>query len=325
LKAFAVLILACFLFFRTSLHTNFNEFRINPHYTTNEFLLFYPNTPRIIASTEFTTPFPEPALYFGWVFSGKMKNTYSNTLEKLHPHSYFYSVPGNLYYGWKAGEEFILTDLLAKNAKMLLYIRQTDNVCEKIIFDAIKDINLNATIVSTKEVFRNKDNQDVIYEINSDTSKMASLLKLQNLIVCDMESRTADYTMFTSNTKALFTGGLCITDEKAYDGKHGVLLNYEDQYALQTTFKANAGNTYEISIWKQSCCNDLNLVVTSSKGEFYKMSTFPCRKEGPWEELKLKFILPHDFKIDSLKAYVWNTKDTKTILDNMKIKEFSFK
>jgi hypothetical protein len=336
-KAAGVIIVAIVFFSHSSLRTNFSEFQKNSNYSTADFLLFYPKTPRIIISTETSTPFIEPALYFGLIYSGKKRFSYVPLLNEIYPKCYFYSIPGNYFYSWPdakgymtrniwdIGTEFLLSTILSFNPKLILFVRHNDNVDMNSILDDIKELNHNAGIVSMNKIFENNENHDIVYEINSDTAKMASIWQLQQNILCDNESLTPEGNLFKSTAQYNFSGVPFKSSERALSGKTSVKLSAKDQFALETTFKIQAGHTYQISVWKQSSDHDLALVVAAKDNSFYKSSKFSMGKNGAWEELKIAFKIPSYNTIDSLKVYVWNTENTTVYLDNFRIKELSYK
>lgn len=138
-------------------------------------------------------------------------------------------------------------------------------------------------------------------------------------LFCDYE--TIDFVsyeaLFNNNTKAEST--VLLTEERAFSGKHSVMLKQENPYSSSYTFDDIDKISYlQISAWSFGTDKKSHIVATSGN-EFYMVSNEAVADSMGWQKLSLSFWLPQNLNTETFKIYLWNSGQEPVYFDDLQI------
>lgn len=144
-------------------------------------------------------------------------------------------------------------------------------------------------------------------------------------ITCDAEQRTADSSMFISNSKlnaGLFNAGRQMSIEKAKSGKNSIKLTGDAEFGFTYVIdKVETGDMFQVEVWRGGAISG-QLVVSGEKSEeFYAQNNKSIETdENGWEKILIDVVVPVALNGKTLKVYVWNADKTKIVyFDDLKI------
>jgi len=293
------------------------ENSFNPRRHTSNFLEKYKNIPRIIVADN-TAATSEPAMHFGFVYSGKAKNIYAPLLSEIYKHTYLYLLYDNKIRTFS--EETTFKEVAANNPKLLLYFSQKKDSIEQNIFASVKEINKEKIIIKPELIFTNSLNGEKIYLLHIDTFTLKNNIKTNRTIFCNMENTDKDFFLSTDSLY-VFKGAYLQSTEKSFSGKYAAKLTPEMMYGLDIPIQVNAGSTYKISVLRNAADNKGALVVSAkNSANFYKISEY-ANENTDWHPLKLTFTIPQNMHDSILSIYLWNNGKNSIWFDDLKITE----
>ena len=254
------------------------------------------------------------ALNFGDVYTNRRMLPH---LKEMYPNTYFYNFDLNQMQYWNA--EIFLEDLIEFYGNKILMV------------GGPRDENLLGEMEKRGLPFKKiyKGRIQAIYEL--DTLKYARISKqkiIENQIICDMESLTADNQQFLSIDNKLFGNAYTRTNEFARSGKYAVKMDEKTEFALEYILDSlNSGEMYEIEVWRKSDNYSGRLVIGSINANiFYKaQNDFIISEENGWNLIRIKFTVTPEMINEALKIHLWN-KDKKLVyFDDLTIKKLSYK
>jgi hypothetical protein len=289
----------------------------NPRRLTSKFLEKHKDISKIIVADN-TAATPEPAIHFGFVYSGNAKNIYAPLLSEIYKHSYLY-----LLYDYKFrnfSEEITFKEIASKNPKLLIYFSQKNDSIEQLFLTSIKEMNEEKKIVETELIFTNTLNGEKIYLLQIDTLLLKNKNKINRTITCNMEN--ADKEFFLSiDSSYVFKGAHLQSTEKSFSGKYAAKLTPEMMYGLDIPLQVKAGKTYKISVLRNSAHNKGALVVSSkNSSNFYKFSEYSLNN-NEWHPLRITFTIPENMNDSTLSIYLWNNGNNSVWFDDLQIIE----
>lgn len=279
----------------------------------------YSHIPRLIISST-ASAFPETAFAQAKAYSGGMQSFYNEWLKRKYPHTYFYNADKTIS-DWSV--EYSMDEIATLHPLLLMYISSRDQgiaALENTIKD-FRSLNLPRNAVNIQRTFINKSTGEIIFEITSDTSKLAGTKTLLRHIKCDAENVTADRSQFVSGGY-YFANGFSRSGEKKLSGSYSIKLSGENRYGMEIKLKIKRGGSYEASVWRSSSADGVLTASTENSALFYKSNSTAAKRNGEWEQLLLKFRLPDDFPDSLLKIYVWNKGRGEIYFDDLEIKEY---
>ena len=98
------------------------------------------------------------------------------------------------------------------------------------------------------------------------------------------------------------------------------------EFALEYNLtNLNAGDVYEVEIWRYSDNESGRLVVAAKNStQFYKAVNRKARTdENGWQLIRSKITIPEKLQDNSLKIYLWNTNKQLGYFDDFSIKKIS--
>jgi hypothetical protein len=157
---------------------------------------------------------------------------------------------------------------------------------------------------------------------NQTSTQGSNNLKLTlstDTLFCDYE--TIDFVsyeaLFNNNTKAEST--VLLTEEKAFSGKHSVMLKQENPYGSSYTFNdIDKISYFQISTWSFGADKKSHIVATSGN-EFYMVSNETVADSLGWRKLSLSFWLPENLNTETFKIYLWNSGQKPVYFDDLQI------
>lgn len=143
--------------------------------------------------------------------------------------------------------------------------------------------------------------------------------------VCDCETLNIKGNKFigSDSTLTLFDGGKLQNNEFHKSGKHSVLTDPKNKFALSYIIKnCMPSQYYNVVVWRKSTNHKGVLVAAANDGDgFYAASEKSVETdENGWEKLELDVFIPYNFVKRDIKVYVWNNSEDIIYFDDLKIK-----
>lgn len=294
----------------------------HPGNATVDFLEDYKDSPRItLLDGCIRSAYRDYALYFGTVYSGDMKVTYSRILHKHYPDSYFYSMDKGLF-DWN-NESVLKTHIFSRHNQLILYSRG-DSV------SAIKAINkllpyfIDNKLFKLDFLYSNQKTEERIYRLVCDTDLIKKAITPENHVFCNLEIISNDeYSDTTGNY--FFDKAELNSTKYSFSGNNSIRLTPELAYGLDTKLKIHSNIPFFIiRAWRHSV-NEKGLIATNTNG-FGKggAKIIKSGKDG-WQQIELAVNLPKNIKDSCLSIFFWNNGKDEVFFDDITIQEYSFK
>ncbi|HVA98867.1 MAG TPA: hypothetical protein VNG53_08230 [Bacteroidia bacterium] len=284
-----------------------------------QFMTNKKNIPVIITS-EYSSSFVEPALYFGSVYSGNMSHEYLSFLKQKYPTSYLYNDDIGHIAQWHWDDEIVPAEIFYNHPKVLVYFRGTTaENCNQLLnrFVTWNDIKLG----TYEKVYDNQLFNEQLYQINADTALATKLMNNYQIISCNLENTTDDKTRFIADDgKTTFDNANQISCEEHYSGKSSIYLDKNHIYGLDCKFKVKPFYYIKATIWRKATNGEAGIVFADSLGTFYKAGgvVISSEKNG-WEKIECACSIPSDYKEKMLHLYLYNSGKEKVYFDNVTI------
>ena len=164
-----------------------------------------------------------------------------------------------------------------------------------------------------------------IYLFSSSNSTQQSTASTpQYPLIWDAEQR--DDSFFLSTNGAKVKGGETQSSEFAHSGTYSSKLTEGQgaQYGITYVLtNIRAGQLYKASVWRKKSKHDIGsyLVVGGEKGSGLYLSTerISQRDPGGWNKIDLLFLVPKDYKGESINIYVFSDGRGNVFWDDFRI------
>lgn len=306
------------LFLKTIFIYGYFENVYNPRRTTHAFLEKYKRIPRLIV-TENTGATPEPALHFGYIYSGNGKSNYAAYLSDLYKNSFLYLLYDSKIRNFT--EELTVRELAQKSPVWLIYFSQHNDSIVESVLNQFDLLNKNSKITTPQLLFTHFGNKEKIYLLQVDTIALRQSIKTVRSIFCTMEWAKNDVFLSTDSLYT-FKGAFLQSNEKAYRGKYSAKLTHELIFGLDIPLQVKSGRTYEISVLRNSANGKGALVVSAKNTQhFYMHTDLPSDANKEWKTLRLNFTIPPSLNDSTLSVYLWNNGNENVWFDDLRIIE----
>jgi len=142
------------------------------------------------------------------------------------------------------------------------------------------------------------------------------------LVSAEKLSEDGNYLLAENDSSYQVTGVALRTDKESKTGDYAVVTGKKSPFALPVTF-SNIGSDYYIvaTIWRKSNESIAKLVVSSTQTKqlYHMTSDVVATDSKGWEQLKLEFFTPADFKPQEIKVNVWNNGEEIAYFDDLEI------
>lgn len=148
--------------------------------------------------------------------------------------------------------------------------------------------------------------------------------QIQDMLHCDMETRTENKKEFLSNSSEItLHGGLTQSSDKARSGQYSVKTGVEQNYALSHSIKVAKGDKYEISVWRDNTAPEhAGLVIACPDPKmFFHKENEPIAKDGKWEQLGYVITISQDYPDSIMHIFVMNTTGKDAYFDDYSLKK----
>jgi hypothetical protein len=276
------------------------------------------NDQRIIVHEINSYPFMEVALFHGYAFSGGMKHHYINTLKRNYPRTYFYYLNPDRLVQWDNEQE--LTEVLSGSDKTFLYCICNEDTIPGPLLERLNTLREDKGVLSLKTVFKNPETRECIYEINTDSSKLAERITRYDVTFCNCEKISADQKFFLSRDSLYrFDKAQSRSSEASYSGDYSLMLTRKESYGLDTRITVKSG-FYKVSVMRKSADGHGLIVASGEAGSnFYKAIESAVPVSEGWEIISLNFIVPREMAGRAISVYVWYPGDSTCYFDDLKI------
>jgi 4-amino-4-deoxy-L-arabinose transferase-like glycosyltransferase len=145
-------------------------------------------------------------------------------------------------------------------------------------------------------------------------------------LICNVENMDSTGKSFILNYKTYKSdcGGKWI-DTCAHSGKHSVLVNEANPYALQTKIYIHPLEIVRVCLFVKGDSVNCSAVLSGSPDEsMYDAVVTPADSRG-WRKLEAKFVVPSYFHEGYKTIYIWNTINKPVYLDDLEISIWKYK
>lgn len=248
------------------------------------------------------------ALKFGDVYT---KNKMLTSLKKVYPNTYFYDFPRKQILNWDT--EISLEEVIDLNGKKILMINGPNNE------ETAEEIGKRG--FPLKKIYKGR--VQVIYEL--DTTKYQPKTKnniklFENRINCNSETLTPDKQYYLGSNEEIFGKANTRSNKEAHSGKHSIELDKKTEFALEYNLdKLNAGDIYEIEIWRKPNNKSGHLVVAAKEAKTFYISQnniVETTSDG-WGLIQITFTITPELENETLKIYLWNSKKQQIFFDDL--------
>lgn len=136
---------------------------------------------------------------------------------------------------------------------------------------------------------------------------------------CNFENIDAEKMHVLFNNQEIAETSKNISTDKAYSGKHSIMLSPENPYSTTIKIKdLNKVSYLQISAWTYSKKNQLNIVAGNGKN-FYLLSDEEVPTESGWKKIFLDFWVPKNLDTSNISIYLWNSSSEPVYYDDLQI------
>jgi hypothetical protein len=303
----------------------YNERFKQPENEANKILFGSDNVPRLYINSLSNSAGPEPAMYFGWAFSGNIRTEYT---EKIH-HYY----PGTILYNpWESrfsdfGSDWSPELIALHYPKMNWYLARADSLIAYPLMEKMISLQDSAgRLIRFEQIYRRNDGYNRIFRMTCDTARARKAFPLIRYQICDFEQVSGD-TIFVSKGNYFsvrysdrWANGL------AHSGTHSFHLTSQSQFGGECILSVSPGYSYELTAWRKGNMNCGGITaVAGDQNQFYKSSAV-CygENENGWEKVYLRFTLSPDFEFSTVKVFFFNydSNGEEIWFDDLEVSEY---
>jgi hypothetical protein len=283
----------------------------------------YAGLPKIITTHYQNTCYAESILKEGIGYSGTPAYLYYYYLRKKYPDTYFCCPKEYSLLNWDLNCE--LYEIAKKSPSVVIYFHDWDypNI-ETELFDKIKQGN-ETLIKSIKLDYENPGTKEKFYILTFNADARKDLYKQSFDITCDIE-QIINGEFVSSNDSIRFKGADVdnVTSEKFVSGKCAIKLTGSRQYGCSRSFFVHPGDMFEIDILGNSQDRQCNMILDARSGNFYGSSeSIVDELANGWKRIKLKTIIPDDFKGNEVTFYLFYPGSKTCYVDDLHIKYYN--
>jgi len=276
------------------------------------------NSQRIIVHEINSYPFIEVALFHGYAFSGGLKHRYINTMKRNYPRTYFYYAETDRLVQWD--NEQALTEVLSGSDKTFIYCICGRDTIPAPLLEKLNKLREEKSITSMNTVFKNQKTRECIYEIDTDSSRLAKRIIRHEVTSCNFENTSPDLHAFLSpDSLYAFDKGHLRSSETSYSGMSSLKLTDKEPFGMDTRITVSPG-IYKISVMRKSPDGHGFIVASGEPGSnFYKAIESAVPVSGGWESVHLDFIVPPEMAGRTITVYAWYPGNSTCYFDDLKI------
>jgi hypothetical protein len=276
------------------------------------------NNQRIIVHEINAYPFIEIALFHGYAYSGGMRHQYINILKKNYPRTYFYESNPDRLVQWDNEQD--LTEVLSGSAKTYIFYHFNKDTIPGLLLEKLNKLKEEKGVLSVKTVFKNPETKECMYEIETDSSKLANRIIRHEVTCCDCEKTSRDLHFFLSaDSMYSFDKAWLRSSEASYSGDYSLKLTSRESFGMDTRITVRPG-FYEISAVRKSLDEHGLIVASGEQGSnFYKATESAVPVSDGWANIRLNFTVPMEMAGRVISVYVWYPGDTTCYFDDLKI------
>jgi len=294
---------------------------------TADFLNKYSNVPLIITS-DYQSSRIEPSLDFGTAYTGNFRYKYWEFLKKLYPNSYLYNTAKQsqgIIAHWD--DIFYTPELFSKYPEIMAYFNDKDSNARKSI---LTDLSMwrKDTVAHFRLIYSLKESNEYVYEFEGNQNMSRALMANPLEINFDFEKFTVDHSKFVSTDGNHTAEGVnFLSNKEHHSGNNSILLNHQNQYAINYPVRVLPGYLINISIWQKSD-DGMGAIAFSSKkyGKFYNLGRAIIDSEATgWKQIEYKCLVPPSIKDSTIIFYLYYYGHGYSYFDDLSIKVYPMK
>jgi hypothetical protein len=238
-------------------------------------------------------------------------------LKKLFPKTYFYELSSDTYFNWNLRTS--LQDIVEMNGNKILLMNGPS--------DTFQVAEMEQRGFPLKMVY--KGNAQNIYIL--DTLKYTpptgnNIQQIGSTISFSADLFSTDGKLFIGSDSEIFGQINALSTDQFRSDPYSIKLEKSNPFAVDYNLKnTNAGELYQIDVWRKSDTSSGYLVVASDDAKtFYQTQNEAIKfDENGWELLRINVNIKNEIAGKNLKIYLWNPRRSIVYFDDLSIKKFS--
>lgn len=277
----------------------------------------------ILTENNNDTAFPEPALQFGFSYSGQdMKARFIPILAAAYPDNYLWNSHTG-FTNWKGSH--LASDVFSDTEKIYVYANTASYEFSKEKINEMISQSGLSDFVSLDFVYQNEYKGEVIARAIVDREKLIDYYQSYVNIETGMEEISPDGELIQSNKpEYTFRGAALLSGKYSRSGKKSMLLTSEKPYGLDISLPVTMGGQFKVEFWQISSGQKQAVVVAAaSKNEiYYKTSTQHITSPAQWNRSELIISIPKDYPEPNIHFYLWNPTSDSIWVDDFRLSVF---
>jgi len=316
-----VAVFTCVLFIREEKNVFLYPHNRNPMLNTEAFMSSWEGIP-VITINEERSAFIGPAIWFGIIYAGDLRNDYFQFIKPFYENWYFYRPESRKLTFWD--EDMLIKEVFRKNRKVLVYFIGRPPEEEAAVLNDLTHPDAGKTLASQRQLFNNPETRENIYLLEADTLQLGKQPEAYFHVASDLEKLSDDGLAFSStNTSFVFQKAAQVTREAHRSGKNSILLNTQDPYGLDLQFEVKPGDIVQATIWrKASDHNGCIILSAKDQAHLYKSGAVTIKKEGEWDQIQCKAIIPDNFPEKTITMYLYYVGKEEVYFDDVEVTLF---
>jgi hypothetical protein len=274
--------------------------RLEKEYTNYTKVFYYPSS------------FNEPsAIRWGNIYARKF---HTERLMQLFPQGLFYNPGEKSFQFWETN--ITAREFVQKYGGRILLVGGPRNSNE---LKLVEESGLKL-----KRLFDGR--VQVVFEIDTANSPIFQTLKGRNTLKLSVKNNfellSPDKQWFVNDKDERFCKTNFLKNGISRSGNQSLELPTLDTYAMEYYQNGvKAGEEYQISIWQKGPNQSVYLCAAGEQpNAFYRQSKGYLETDNKgWQKVVLSFIIPNDFKGNTLKIYLWNHSNNKVWFDDFEL------
>ncbi len=285
---------------------------------TADFIDKYGDTP-IVITAGFASSRIEPAIELGVAYAGNFNNKYWEFLKRIYPNTYRTIHPSKSVSHWD--DIFYMPELFSKHKKIIAYFNEQDSAGRASF---LKEFCIwgKDTIAQKKLVYARKESNEFIYELDGNQTMAKTMMDNPVEINFDLERLTSDKSKSISSDGKDTLGGInSLTTKEHHSRNNSVLMNHDNQFALNYAIHSKRGSLIVTKIWRKSDDGWGGIAFTSkSNGDFYAFGHAVIDSDSHgWKQIEYKCLVPSSFNDGNINLYLFYYGNGYAYFDDLSI------
>lgn len=274
------------------------------------------NTPLLILPSYYGTVRPEYGLMFGNLWTvPKIRQEYAVSLKQLYPQTFFFHPDKRRLYDWY--NTVLLYDILRLNDSLYVYFGEKNETWEQQLAEKLYlQPQENDSIFTFETVFANQNTNETVALLHR-TQPLDSFFAV-SAFICNAELLTEGTDSLLASNGLSLNGVQYLTEEKAFDGKHSVLLSKKGMGAFEMHIQPQADEIYRATIWRYAP-NKKGTFVAQGENFYQESSTVVERNDNGWEKIEISLDIPPELYGKTIRVYVKNNDNLPVYFDALEI------